>query len=103
MSNVIVVKKKNGKRRVCINFTNLNKACLKDSFPLPKIDQLVDATAGYERMSFLDAYLGYNQIWMNEEDMIHTAFFTEIGIYCYKVMPFRLKNEMFLKLMGVMV
>ena len=55
LSNVVVVKKKNGKWRVCIDFTNLNKACPKDSFPLPKIDQLVDATAGYERMSSLDA------------------------------------------------
>ena len=60
LSNIVVVKKKNGKWRVCIDFTNLNKACPKDSFPLPKIDQLVDATTGYERMSFLDAYSGYN-------------------------------------------
>ena len=74
LSNVVVVKKKNGKWRVCIDFTNLNKACLKDSYPLPKIDQLVDATAGYKRMSFLDAYSGYNQIKMNERDRIHTAF-----------------------------
>ena len=85
-------KKKNGKWRVCIDFTNLNKACPKDSYPLPKIDQLVDATAGYERMSFLDAYSGYNQIKMSEKDRIHTAFITERGLYCYKVMPFGLKN-----------
>jgi len=58
LSNVVVVEKKNGKWGVCINFTNLNKACPKDSFPLPKIDKLIDATVGYERMSFLDAYLG---------------------------------------------
>ena len=113
MSNVVVVKKKNGKRRVCIDFTNLNKACPKDSFPLPKIDQLVDATAKYERMSFLDAYSGYNQIRMKKEDRIHTAFVTERGIYCYKVMPFELKNtgatyqrlisKMFLILMRVKV
>ena len=81
LSNVVVVKKKNGKWRVCIDFTNLNKACPKDSYPLPKIDQLVDATAGYERMSFLDAYSGYNQIKMNEKDRIHTAFITERGLY----------------------
>ena len=89
---MVVVKKKNGKWRVCIDFTNLNKACPKDSYPLPKIDQLVDATAGYERMSFLDAYSGYNQIKMNENDRIHTAFITERGLYCYRVMPFGLKN-----------
>ena len=81
LSNVVVVKKKNGKWKVCINFTNLNKACPKDSFPLPKIDQLVDATTSYERMSFLDAYLGYNQIRMHEADRIHVAFVTERGIY----------------------
>ena len=113
LSNVVVSKKKNGKWKVCINFTNLNKACPKDSFPLSKIDQLVDATAGFERMSFLDAYSEYNQIRMNKEDIIHMAFVTERGIYCYKVMCFRLKNvgatyqrfinKMFLRLMGVMV
>ena len=75
----MVVKKKNGKWKVYIDFTNLNKACSKDRFPLSKIDQLVNATAGYERMSFLDAYSGYNQIQINEEDLIHTAFVTERG------------------------
>ena len=59
---------------------------------MPKIDQLVDAKVGYERMSFLDAYSGYNQIKMSEKDRIHTAFITERGLYCYKVMPFGLKN-----------
>lgn len=92
LSNVVIVKKKNGKWRVCIDFTNLNKACPKDSFPLPKIDQLVDATTGYERMSFLDAYSGYNQIRMNKKDRIHMAFIAERGLFCYKVMPFGLKN-----------
>ena len=77
LSNVVVVKKKNDKWRVYIDFTNLNKACLKDSYPLPKTDQLVDVTTGYERMSFLDAYSRYNQIRMNERDRIHTVFITE--------------------------
>lgn len=60
LSNVVVVKKKNSKWSVCFDFTNLNKACHKDSFPLLKIDQLVDAIVSFERMSFFNAYLGYN-------------------------------------------
>ncbi|PON79267.1 hypothetical protein PanWU01x14_013830 [Parasponia andersonii] len=92
ISNPVVVKKKNGDDRICIDFTNLNKACPKDSFPLPRIDQMVDATAGFGRMSFLDAYSGYNQIPLCAEDQIHTAFITERGLYCYKRMPFGLKN-----------
>uniref|UniRef100_A0A2N9FJP4 RNase H type-1 domain-containing protein n=1 Tax=Fagus sylvatica TaxID=28930 RepID=A0A2N9FJP4_FAGSY len=92
LSNTVVVKKKNGKWRVCVDFTNLNQACPKDPFPLPKIDQLVDATAGHDRMSFLDAFQGYHQIALSIEDREKTAFITPLGIYCYKVMPFGLKN-----------
>jgi ribonuclease HI len=92
LSNTVVVKKKNGKWRVCIDFTDLNKACPKDPFPLPKIDQLVDATSGHQRMSFLDAFQGYHQIAMNPVDEEKTAFITPRGIFCYKVMPFGLKN-----------
>jgi hypothetical protein len=88
----VVVKKKNGKWRVYVDFTNLNQACPKDPFPLPKIDQLVDATAGHDRMSFLDAFQGYHQIALSIEDREKTAFITPLGIYCYKVMPFGLKN-----------
>ena len=62
LANIVVVKKKKGKWRVCLDFTNLNKACPKDSFPIPRIDQLVDATAGHPRMSFLNAFQGYHQI-----------------------------------------
>ncbi|KAL2505376.1 Uncharacterized protein Adt_20997 [Abeliophyllum distichum] len=62
VSNPVLVKKPNGKMRTCIDFSNLNQACPKDSFPLPRIDQLVDATAGHELLSFMDAYSGYNQI-----------------------------------------
>ena len=60
LSNIVVVKKKNGKWRVCMDFTSLNQACQKDPFLLPKIDQLVDATAGHDRMSFLDAFQRYH-------------------------------------------
>nr|XP_016484073.1 PREDICTED: RNA-directed DNA polymerase homolog [Nicotiana tabacum] len=87
-----MVKKKNGKWRICVDFTDLNKACPKNSFPLPHIDQLIDATAGHELLSFLDAYSGYNQILMEEEDQDKTTFITYRGTYCYRVMPFGLKN-----------
>ena len=92
LSNTVVVKKKNGKWRVCVDFTDLNKACPKDPFPLPKIDQLVDSTAEHERMSFLDAFQGYHQIALRKEDQEKTAFITPRGIFCYKVLPFGLKN-----------
>ncbi|MCA8824161.1 reverse transcriptase family protein [Escherichia coli] len=75
-----------------MDFTDLNKACPKDSFPLPHIDMLVDATAGHELLSFMDAFSGYNQILMHPDDQEKTAFITERGIFCYKVMPFGLKN-----------
>jgi hypothetical protein len=92
LSNTVVVKKKNGKWRVCVDFTSLNQACPKYPFPLPKIDQLMDVTAGHDRMSFLDAFQGYHQISLSAEDREKTAFITPLGIYCYKVMPFGLKN-----------
>ncbi|KAL5555336.1 hypothetical protein UlMin_037572 [Ulmus minor] len=82
----------NGNWRVCVDFTDLNKACPNDSFPLPRIDHLVDATAGHELLSFMDAYSGYNQIRMHQPDQEHTTFLTDQGLYCYKVMPFGLKN-----------
>lgn len=68
LANTVVVPKKNGKWRVCVDYTDLNKACPKDSFPLPHINQLLDATAGHELLSFLDAYSGYNQIKMDPSD-----------------------------------
>ncbi|KAG7557017.1 Ribonuclease H domain [Arabidopsis suecica] len=92
LANPVVVKKKNGKWRVCVDFTDINKACPKDSFPLPHIDRLVESTAGNELLTFMDAFSGYNQIMMNPEDEEKTSFITDRGIYCYKVMPFGLKN-----------
>ena len=68
LTNVVLVKKANEKWRMCMDFTDLNKACLKDSFPLPRIDQLVDSKAGHKLLSFMDAFSGYNQIRMAEED-----------------------------------
>ena len=87
-----MVKKKSGKWRVCVDFTDLNKACPKDPFPIPKIDQLVDATVGDPRMSFLDAFQGYYQIPLALDDQEKTTFVTPIGNYYYKVMSFGLKN-----------
>ncbi|XP_064983502.1 uncharacterized protein LOC135623960 [Musa acuminata AAA Group] len=92
LSNVVLVKKANGSWRMCVDYTSLNKACPKDCYPLPRVDQLVDATAGYARLSFMDAFSGYNQIGMAPEDQEHTAFITDQGVYYYKVMPFGLKN-----------
>ena len=68
LANTVVVKKKNGKWRVFVDFTNLNRECTKDPFPMPKIDQLVDTTYGHPRMSFLDAFQGYHQITLATED-----------------------------------
>ena len=68
LANPILVKKKNGKWRMCVDYTGLNKACPKDHFPLPRIDQIVDSTSGCEILSFLDAYSGYHKIAMKESD-----------------------------------
>ena len=86
------MKKKTRKWRVCVDFTDLNKACPKDPFPMPWIDQLVDVTVGHPRMSFLDVFQGYHQIPLALDDQEKTAFVTPIGNYHYKVMPFGLKN-----------
>ncbi|KAL0423218.1 UNVERIFIED_CONTAM: Retrovirus-related Pol polyprotein from transposon gypsy [Sesamum radiatum] len=88
----VVVPKPNGKWRLCIDFTDLNKACPKDPFPLPRIDILVDSTSGCEMLSFLDAYQGYNQIPLAPEDQEKASFVTDQGVFCYNVMPFGLKN-----------
>ena len=88
----MLVKKPNGKWRTCFDFIDLKKACPKDSFPLPRIDQLVDATSVNQLLSFMDAYSGYNQIPMHVPDQEHKSFITDRALYCYKVMPFRLKT-----------
>ncbi|CAL9020964.1 unnamed protein product, partial [Prunus brigantina] len=92
LTNSILVKKTSGAWQMCQDYTNLNKACPKDSFPLSRIDQLVDAMAGHKLLSFMDAYSGYNQIFMDPADRYHTTFITDKGLYCYNVMPFGLKN-----------
>ena len=92
LANVVVVKKSNGKWRLCIDFTDIKKACPKDSFLLPRIDLIVDATTGHELLSFMDAFSGYNQISMDPGDQEKTSFVTAQGTYFYRVMSFGLKN-----------
>jgi hypothetical protein len=93
VSNPVIVPKKNTDvQRVCVDYTSLNKHCPKDPFPLPRIDQIIDSTAGCTRLSFLDAYSGYNQIKLKKKDEEKTAFITPYGVFCYQVMPFGLKN-----------
>ena len=87
-----MVKKTNGKWRICVDFTELNKACPKDSYPLPQIDTLIDSTVRNQLLIFMDALSGYNQIKMEEADQEKTSFVTSQGLFCYKVMPFGLKN-----------
>ena len=92
LANVVMVKKANEKWRMCVDFIDLNQTYPKDSFPLPRIDQLVDSIARHKLLTFMDAFSGYNQIQMAKEDQEKTAFITSQGLYCYKVMPFGLKN-----------
>nr|KYP69080.1 Transposon Ty3-G Gag-Pol polyprotein [Cajanus cajan] len=92
LANVVLVKKNSGKWRMCVDYTDLNKACPKDSYPLLSIDRLVDGASGHALLSFLDAYSRYNQIMMYPPNEEHTAFITDHANFCYRVMPFSLKN-----------
>jgi hypothetical protein len=92
LANHVLVKNKNGKWRMCVDYTSLNKAYPKVPFPLPRIDQIIDSTVGCETLSFLDAYSGYHQIKMNESDQLVTSFITLFGMYCYVTMSFGLRN-----------
>ena len=92
LANIVLMRKANGKRRKCIDFTDMNKACPKDLYPLSSLNSLVDSASGCCLLSFLDAFSGYNQIHMQPSDESKTAFMIEFANYCYKVMPFGLKN-----------
>jgi hypothetical protein len=92
LANPVLVRKKGGKWRMCVDYTGLNKACPKVPYPLPRIDQIVDSTARCETLPFLDAYSGYHQIKMKESDQLATSFITPFGMYCYTTMPFGLRN-----------
>ena len=89
---MVVVPKKGDKWRVFVDYTDLNDVCPKDSFPLPRIDQIIDASVGHGMLSFLDAFSGYHQILMHPPDAEETSFITPHGLFCYNVMPFGLKN-----------
>jgi hypothetical protein len=92
LANLVLVLKKNNTWRMCINYMSLNKACSKDPFTLPRINQVIDSTAGCDLLSFLDAYSCYHRIPLYEPDQIKTSFITPYGAYCYVTMPFSLKN-----------
>jgi hypothetical protein len=92
LANVVMAKKKNGKLRMCTDFTDLNKSCLKDAFPLSRIDKVVDSAVGSEIMTLLDCFSGYHQICLHREDEEKTSFITSFGTYCYLRMSEGLKN-----------
>ena len=92
LANIVMVKKANGNGRMCVDFTNLNKACPKEIDPFPRIDLLVDSTGdstvGHQLLSFMEAFSGYNQIKLEESDQEKTSFVISQGLFCYKVMLF---------------
>ncbi|GKD35758.1 reverse transcriptase domain-containing protein [Tanacetum coccineum] len=92
LSNLVMVKKHDGSWRMCVDFTDLNKACPQDCYPLLEIEWKIKSLYGYPFKYFLDAYKGYHQIQMAESDEEKTAFHTSQGVYCYIKMPFGLKN-----------
>jgi hypothetical protein len=92
LTNPLVRKRNNNEWRMYVDYTDLNKHYPKDPFGLPRIDQVIDSTAGYILLCFLDCYSGYHQIALKEEDQIKTAFITPYGAYAYTTMSFRLKN-----------
>ena len=92
LANIVPVPTKDGKVHMCVDYRDLNKACPKDDFPLPHIDVLVDSATLAAMYPVVHGFSGYNQILMSEEDKHKTAFITEWGTYCYKEIPFGLKN-----------
>lgn len=89
---MVPVRKKSGDIRICIDFRNLNKAYLKDNFPLPPMEQILQAVAGSKLMSFLDGFSGYNQVLVHPGDQLKTTFRTKWGTYAYRKIPFGLIN-----------
>ena len=92
IANLVVVRKKNGEIRHCVDFINLNKFSKKDNYPLPKMEHLLQKVSGARVMSFLDCFLGYNQVVVHPEDQEKTAFTTPWGTFMYSKIPFALMN-----------
>jgi hypothetical protein len=92
VSNLVIVRKKTGEIRICVDFRNLNQASLKDNYPLPNMEYLLQRVTGAEMMSMLDGFSGYNQVLVKEDDQLKTAFTTPWGTYKYLRMPFGLTN-----------
>jgi hypothetical protein len=101
LANVVMVNKKNGKWRMCTYFTDLNKLCPEDDFPLSRIDKVVNSIARCEIMALLDYFSGYHQIWLRKEDKEKTSFVTPFSTYCYLRMSKSLKDAgpMFCRMM----
>jgi hypothetical protein len=93
LANTVPVNKKNGKCRVCVDFTDLNKACKKDDFPLERVHKIVDDAANSEMLSLLDMFSGYHQIRVRKEDEEKTSFITPFGTFCFVRMPKGLKTQ----------
>jgi hypothetical protein len=94
LANPVVIPKAGRKLRICIDYTSLNKACSKDHFSLPRINQIVDSTSDCDLLYFLDAYFGFHQIPMSREDEEHTAFIIVDNLFCSVSMPYGLKNAL---------
>jgi hypothetical protein len=88
----VVVPKKNGKLRICVDFRKFNKATKKNPHPFPYYDEVLNTIIGYEAYSFLDGYLGYHQIFIALEDRYKTTFVIDWGAFVWMVMPFGVKN-----------
>ena len=92
VANLVPVRKKSGEIRLCVDFRDLNRESLKDHYPLPSMEQILQVVSGSERFSLLDGYSGYNQVMVKEDDQFKTAFTTKWGTYAYKKMSFGLSN-----------
>jgi hypothetical protein len=92
LSNLVLVRKKSGEIRLCVVFRNLNQVSLKDNYPLPKMDDILQRVVGSQRMSMLDGFLGYNQVAVHPTDQEKTTFTTPWGNFMYSKIPFGLMN-----------